>query len=188
MYTVTVTSERNCMDTLSLDIGQPEPIQIDFEVEAATSGQANGSARAIVSGGTAPYDYIWNTSPIQTGAFAINLAAGLYEVFVIDQNSCRGSDTVRVDGLTHSEGARQENPITLWPNPGSHRFYLKLSPGGPIPHEIQLRDNLGRIQRSKDWPHRQRQSFIEPLSSGLYYIHVLYHNGTQKVIPVIVQQ
>ncbi|OFY94918.1 MAG: hypothetical protein A2491_14685 [Bacteroidetes bacterium RIFOXYC12_FULL_35_7] len=48
----------------------------------------SGSATATMTGGVAPYTYLWNTSPNQTTQTATNLCAGSYSVTVIDSNNC----------------------------------------------------------------------------------------------------
>jgi Leucine-rich repeat (LRR) protein len=62
----------------------------------ATPGNSNGAALAIVTGGTAPYTYLWFNAttglPIgQTTNPAIGLAAGTYTCTVTDANGCTGS-------------------------------------------------------------------------------------------------
>jgi hypothetical protein len=56
----------------------------------------NGSATAIVTGGTTAYSYSWNTSPVQTTATATGLIAGTYTVTVTDANLCTQSASVVV--------------------------------------------------------------------------------------------
>ncbi|MBL4657128.1 MAG: SprB repeat-containing protein [Flavobacteriales bacterium] len=43
-------------------------------------GDCTGSATASAVGGTAPYTYAWNTSPVQTNALATGLCASTYIV------------------------------------------------------------------------------------------------------------
>lgn len=59
-------------------------------------GGNNGSITVTAAGGTPPYNYIWNTTPVQTTATAINLPAGTYTVTVNDSvsNSATASATV----------------------------------------------------------------------------------------------
>jgi hypothetical protein len=60
----------------------------------------NGTATASVSGGTGSYTYLWNTSPVQTTATAINLTAGTYTVTVTDANGCSATTNVTVSANT----------------------------------------------------------------------------------------
>ena len=48
----------------------------------------NGSAMVHASGGTGPYSYSWNTSPVQNSQLAIGLSAGTYIATVVDVDSC----------------------------------------------------------------------------------------------------
>jgi len=189
IYQVTISTNRNCRDTISIEVNEPDSISIDFETQNETDGQSNGLAVAIVTGGLPPYQFFWNTAPIQTDSVAMNLSAGRYEVLVIDANNCRNTDTVRIDGLTHLNGPLPSQGLTLWPNPNSGRFYLNhKTTTEERPSHLVIYDQSGRRVSSAVWPENQNQVNLFQPSSGLYYIHVLYYNGTQNVIPVIVQQ
>ncbi|MBD3583985.1 SprB repeat-containing protein, partial [Flavobacterium selenitireducens] len=50
-------------------------------------GGANGFANVTVTGGTAPFTYLWNTTPVRTTAAATGLTAGTYIVTVTDANN-----------------------------------------------------------------------------------------------------
>ena len=51
-------------------------------------GGSDGTATVVVNDGTPPYNYSWNTSPVQTNAIAVNLPSGLITVTVTDFNGC----------------------------------------------------------------------------------------------------
>jgi len=51
-------------------------------------GGRTGSVSVQPSGGVQPYSYAWNTSPVQTTASAVALAAGSYIVTVTDGGGC----------------------------------------------------------------------------------------------------
>jgi hypothetical protein len=57
----------------------------------ATCAVNNGWAAASVSGGSAPYTYAWNTSPVQTTVTATGLGAGNYTCTVTDATGCNMS-------------------------------------------------------------------------------------------------
>lgn len=59
------------------------------------AGQPN-VLTAYPSGGTAPYSYYWNTTPVQTSQAITAYNAGLYQVNVIDVNGCKASGSTRV--------------------------------------------------------------------------------------------
>ncbi|MDC0249750.1 hypothetical protein OAK24_02620, partial [Flavobacteriales bacterium] len=81
------TSGCTTTDTLEI-IELPEITNMATQVDVDCYGENTGSANANPSGGVLPYDYFWDTSPIQTGATATNLEAGSYIVKVIDANDC----------------------------------------------------------------------------------------------------
>jgi len=60
------------------------------------NGDCDATALATASGGTAPYSYSWNTSPIQNNSLATGLCAGAYTVTVTDNNGCIDSANVLV--------------------------------------------------------------------------------------------
>ncbi|MFT3981858.1 MAG: gliding motility-associated C-terminal domain-containing protein [Ferruginibacter sp.] len=62
---------------------------------------AGGSATLNVTGSSAPYSISWNTSPVQTGATATNLAAGNYIATVTSSTGCITTHPVTV-GLTNN--------------------------------------------------------------------------------------
>ncbi|HON71456.1 MAG TPA: hypothetical protein PL153_10370, partial [Tenuifilum sp.] len=48
------------------------------------------------SGGTGPYTYSWNTTPVRTTQDLNNLSAGTYQVTITDQNGCTATKTADV--------------------------------------------------------------------------------------------
>ncbi|MCB0853897.1 MAG: T9SS type A sorting domain-containing protein, partial [Bacteroidetes bacterium] len=70
---------------------------------------SDGTATATVSSGTAPFTYLWNTTPPQTTATATGLAAGIYSVLVTDGNGCTDTSLATVgappNALSGSIGA-----------------------------------------------------------------------------------
>lgn len=190
VYTVTISTVRNCKDTIAVTLDGPDSIRVQFETEPETDGQSNGLAKARVLGGTAPFEFFWNTSPIQTDSVATNLEAGLYEVLVIDSNNCRITDTVRIDMTTQRRYPFLQSDVQLWPNPSSGMINIDFNPrySSERPIAISIRNNIGQELKRIPWPNRQKRISSWLSGSGLYYIHVLYENGNKKVIPVIVQQ
>ncbi|MBN4051407.1 SprB repeat-containing protein, partial [bacterium AH-315-M05] len=64
-----------------------------------TCSASDGTATAILSGGTSPYTYSWNTVPIQTASTATGLSAGTYTVIVTDASGCADTVSVTVNNI-----------------------------------------------------------------------------------------
>src|SRR5690606_10189417 len=88
-YEVTVTDANGCIITESFTITEPSALNsIPSQVNVLCHGELTGSATAVISGGVAPYTYVWNNGITSTTNEATNLAAGTYEVTVTDANGC----------------------------------------------------------------------------------------------------
>ncbi len=98
-YTVRVTITNGCGNSATyvktLTISGQGGTSVNSNSSSPTCfGGANGSATAVVSGGQAPYTYIWYNSlnqPISSNVTATGLSAGTYVVSVTDANGCTGS-------------------------------------------------------------------------------------------------
>ncbi len=88
-YEVSVTDANGCSATGNYNVTQPtDLLLITSAVDASCAAGSGGEAAVNVSGGTAPYEYSWNTSPVQTTATATGLRQGTYTVLVSDSNDC----------------------------------------------------------------------------------------------------
>jgi len=85
-YTVTVTDASSAVVTYSLTITQPAVMTVTLSITPDICTMGNGTATAIISGGTAPYIYSWNNG--QTQQQTTNLVTGSYTVVVTDVNGC----------------------------------------------------------------------------------------------------
>ena len=96
-YTVTITDNMGCTETIDYDLIEPEAITNNFSnyIEVACNGQNNGSITANPSGGTPNYSYSWSPSG-GNGQTANNLTAGDYIVTITDSRSCIESFEVTI--------------------------------------------------------------------------------------------
>lgn len=97
-HTIVIRDSRLCLYTLIVTVNQPaSPLSVSAtKTDVICRGASTGSATAVAAGGTAPYTYSWNTTPVQTGPTASGLTAGTYTVSVVDQKGCRTSATVSI--------------------------------------------------------------------------------------------
>ncbi len=99
-YTVTVTGTLGCSTTASVQINQPDILDLIGVVDSDVScfGGNNGAASALASGGTSPYTYAWSNG--STTASVTGLSQGSYLVTVTDANSCTASVSVNINEST----------------------------------------------------------------------------------------
>jgi len=93
----------------------------------------NGTATVTPAGGTAPYTYSWNTSPVQTTATATNLLSGWYEVTVTDATGCQATANVQVDEVSNFTGLVTVVNETCNLNDGTATIALS---GGTAPYNV----------------------------------------------------
>ncbi len=86
-YTVTVTESGSCTASASFTVtNQTSAPTTSQTITAEVCGQSNGAVDLTVSGGTAPYTFIWSNSA--TTEDLTNVAAGNYAVTVTGANGC----------------------------------------------------------------------------------------------------
>jgi gliding motility-associated-like protein len=155
IYTVTVTDENSCTAqyTDSIII-TPTPFQANFsQTNIQCFGQSNGSITVTPTTGTAPFDVVITPGfdlpgpeifTVNNGYTVNNLAAGIYNVTITDNNGCQDVETVTITA--------PENPITASVTPvdvscfggnngsfsvailgGTGPFSLNVDPAGVIP-------------------------------------------------------
>jgi len=96
-YILEVTGSNTCKSTTSITIEQPEVISLATSLwMVSCNGDDDGSSSVTATGGTQPYSYVWNTSPVQTGMVATALSVGTYTVTVLDINDCQSVTDVTI--------------------------------------------------------------------------------------------
>lgn len=87
-YSVTVTDNSGYDSTISLIVSEPVPI-MDSAVVTLPVCSTNGSIMLALSGGTAPYGYLWNTGSTEAGITQVE--SDEYYVAVTDAYNCSAS-------------------------------------------------------------------------------------------------
>ena len=88
-YFVTVTDDNGCQASAFYEVNDPLSVTVST-FDLLCNDFCDASAEAIVSGGTAPYSYQWNTG--MTSSVAFPLPAGTYCVTVTDGNNCTATN------------------------------------------------------------------------------------------------
>jgi gliding motility-associated-like protein len=143
VYCVTVTDANGCTVNSCVVVNEPRCLAFQVTTSATNilcNGNSTGSALAIVSGGTAPYSYSWNTIPVQTSASATGLSAGTYLVFVTESNGCVDVQSAVITQPTHISNTMNHTDVTVVggnngsatanPMGGTPSYSYLWSPGG----------------------------------------------------------
>lgn len=141
-YSVLVTTASGCTNTATYTITQPASAlsalgSVLNNVNCATGN--NGQATVAVSGGTAPYNYSWNSTPAQNNATATTLTAGNYNVVVTDANGCTTTQSVLITEPTAVSGLISSSDITCYG--GSNGSVSIAVNGGVGPYNISWNSN-----------------------------------------------
>ncbi|MCC7301156.1 MAG: gliding motility-associated C-terminal domain-containing protein [Bacteroidia bacterium] len=113
-YTVQVTDATGCLSattTVTITTTGGGLTLTPTITNALCNGQCNGSISMSVTGGNAPYTYLW-TPGNQTGQTATGLCAGTYTVLVTDASGCTTTGTYTITQPTVvTLSQSQTNPV-----------------------------------------------------------------------------
>lgn len=95
-HTVYVTDDKGCQEQLAIQLTNPDELIADAQSvgNIICHGDSTGIVEATGIGGTAPYNYAWDTG--DTTALVNGLPAGLYSVTVTDNNGCLSQDVAEI--------------------------------------------------------------------------------------------
>lgn len=98
-FTAVITDANGCQTNVSVSVSEPTALAVGTVTTPAVCFQGNGTATATVTGGTAPYTYVWNSTPAQYEATA-SLPVGSWSVTVTDANGCSIAAVVTISQLS----------------------------------------------------------------------------------------
>ncbi|MBK7382575.1 MAG: choice-of-anchor L domain-containing protein [Flavobacteriales bacterium] len=111
-YTVTVTDGYGCTASADATISGPASAlgsSLISQTDPPCYNGSSGSATVSASGGTAPYTFSWDTSPVQTSAQATGLTAGTWSCTITDANGCTTDRSVTINAPQDPISAIFEN-------------------------------------------------------------------------------
>lgn len=145
MFVGTITDSCGVVvkDSAFIDI-RPSPNLSLSRTNATCSNGSDGSASAIGGGTTPPYNYLWNTSPPQSGGTADSLSPGNYTVTVTDRYGCTAVDSIQV-GYINAMGINAT--VTEISCFGENDGRIVLNPVGSPPFQYQWANGDTTAQR-----------------------------------------
>ncbi|MBL4657137.1 MAG: PKD domain-containing protein, partial [Flavobacteriales bacterium] len=152
VYTVEIIGSTGCVASASVTITEPAgalAVSAGTVTDATTPGGSEGAASVMAAGGTSPYVYAWNTSPVQATASVTGLIAGTYTAVVTDDNGCMDSVTVTVlDGPVSVAGLDIKSSFIVHPNPNNGQFELDIENANGL-YLVTLRNIIGKLMYQK---------------------------------------
>ncbi len=98
-YTVTITDAVTCEYVNTFTIKDAPPIVINEKVSTAScESTKDGAIELNVTGGTAPYTYVW-PAPLPNSSKVEGLSGGTYHIVLSDLNGCKGEKDIVVSLL-----------------------------------------------------------------------------------------
>ena len=182
-YFVTVVDDNLCVDTLTVNVGEPTaPIMLSVVVtEVDCNGSATGSIDLTGTGGTGVYGYSW-TGP--NGFTAVTedigaLIAGVYMATVTDVNGCQELISVTVNEPSQSIVASVVTSAVICFGESTGAIDLTVS-GGTGAYTFDWdNDGVGDNDDTED---------LEDIPSGTYAVIITDANGCTQGIGGFVSQ
>ena len=117
-YIVRIIDASGCISTKEFTITEPPILNITMQ---SIDAQCDlfGSATANPVGGTPPYNYSWNTIPIQVTQTVVSLSTDIYTIIVKDSNGCITKDSIQINGIIPVLFTIESTPATCLANDGS---------------------------------------------------------------------
>ena len=125
-------------------------------------GLSNAEIRTSVSGGVAPYNYLWNTVSINTSSSIGNIGSEFYSAVISDANSCAKKIIVFID----------EIPATLIQSIITHPTSTGSSDGSIMLNPV---DVIGQLKY--EWSNGQTTSNLLQVPAGNYSVHMYNSTG-----------
>jgi len=162
LYTVAVTDNNGCLATGIATINEPVALTPSLSgTNISCSGLCDGTADLIISGGTPPYVFSWNTGDT---TLTITVCAGTFIATVTDANGC-----VTIDSITITEPVVLTSDITSLINSSClicDGTATVTPAGGTAPYTYLWDDPL-----------MQTDSMATGLCPGIYNVTVTDANG-----------
>ncbi|HEX5002979.1 MAG TPA: gliding motility-associated C-terminal domain-containing protein [Bacteroidia bacterium] len=175
-YSVSVTDNKGCVANTSAVISQPSAaLSLSTTITSNIScfSGNNGAIDLSLSGGTAPYSYLWSTGA--TTQDVANLPAGGYQVTVTDANGCTAVSNATI---SQPAGALSTN-ISI---------SQQVSCFGGNNGSVDLTVSGGTQPYTYSWSNGSVSQDLSGLSSGVYTVTIYDSNGCNATQSATVSQ
>jgi hypothetical protein len=192
IYQATITDANGCeVATPLIPVIQPAALSVD------TTTGSNNITTILVSGGTAPYSYLWSNG--DTSSNSSNLAAGTYSITVTDAHGCDTTmqnivikqttiDTIPPPPPPPVDSVKDSSVnIIVYPNPTSGIIYLQSQVQQTI--HVQVVSEQGKVLLQGDYiinANTPASINVASFAGGIYFLKV-GGDKSSKVVKIIKQ-
>jgi gliding motility-associated-like protein len=152
------------------------PVQISgvARTEPSSCDASDGQFTVTATGGTPPYQYSIDGINFQSSPVLTNLAAGAYEVEVMDANGCTNTYFIGIgaDGCGEIGSASSDY---ICSNTGSVTLYAE----GGIPFPVQYSD---------DGLHYQSSNLFTGLGPGVHDFYLIDADGKHYLVAIVIHR
>ncbi len=167
IYVLTITDGNGCTLIVQDTVHQPAAIADSVALgHVLCYGDSTGTISVILTGGTAPYTYLWSTG--DTLVNLVNLGAGTYTLNAVDAQLCSFSQTYTVTEPTAALSGTLTKSEPLCPGDSTGSLTLAVT-GGMTPYTLL-------------WNTGDTLAAIDSLSPGIYTVTIMDANGCIHVL------
>ena len=169
IYSVKVIDALGCITFAQDTVTESSELMAVFNGTDATCGQCNGTAAVTITGGTAPYSYLWSNGAIADSTDS--LCGGNYTLVVTDANGCSKS----FDFGINTTGGPTGETVSISPvscanaSDGS----VTVTPIGGTPPYSYLWQHNGATSNS-----------LSNLSAGTYFVQISDVRSCSRTVQV----
>ncbi len=175
LHTITITDDKGCVTTASVTIDEPAVLSASAAQDSPVVcfGESNGAATVTVSGGNAPYSYVWDNSA-STSASAADLAAGLHTITITDDKGCVTTASVTIDEpATLTCSANQDSPVLINGNSDGKATVTPIGGNGAYTYL---------------WDNNETGATASALNAGSHTVTVTDSKGCQTSCEVLITE
>ena len=185
-YSITVTDPNGCSATYNYELQEPDQMLVTGTSTNATAGSNNGTITMAVTGGSGQYEYSLSNQNWQGSNVFTGLAAGIYVVWVRDENGCIQVYTIQVgtsSGCNMAVTATQGASSSCGGSCSEAILYSYTTTTGGSPFTVILTDQNGNTQTQTQTSTTMSGTF-SGLCEGIYTVTVQASNGCTGIYTV----
>lgn len=162
-YVCTITDANGCVKKDTVKIFASTTLTLNPTSTDALCNNATGTANAMASGGVPPYNFSWNTAPVQTSSVATALLPGNYSVTVTDNDGCIKTMSVTVFNSVPTINFK-DSVLDATCNQSNGAIFINSLSGGTNPYQFL-------------WSGGENTQNISALAAGSYTVQVTDANN-----------